>query len=223
MTQTTVVFDLDGTLIDVDSAQAWLQFLEESNIAGAAQARRICSALMQHYDAGSMDMATYMSAWLKPIEGFTIQQIEAITGVFVNQFIVPTIYPDALAKVRWHQAQGHAVAIISASPTLIVKPIADYLKVQHAIGIEVAIVDNKVTQIAIAPFSFKAGKVAAVNQWLSSTAMSNLDYAYSDSSNDIPLLSLAQQAFCINPNTALSHHADTQQWQTYYWTCKEPK
>jgi HAD superfamily hydrolase (TIGR01490 family) len=219
--QTTVVFDLDGTLIDVDSAQAWLQFLEESNIADAAQARRICSALMQHYDAGSMDMATYMSAWLKPIKGFTLQQIEAITRVFVHQFIVPTVYPDALAKIRWHQAQGHAVAIISASPTLIVKPIADYLNVKHAIGIEVAIVDNKVTQIAIAPFSFKEGKVSAVNHWLSATAMTSLDYAYSDSSNDLPLLSLAQQAFCINPDPELSQHAKAQQWQTYYWSSKE--
>ena len=164
-----------------------------------------------------------MSAWLKPIKGFTLQQIEAITSVFVHQFIVPTVYPDALAKVRWHQAQGHAVAIISASPTLIVKPIADYLKVKHAIGIEVAIVDNKVTQIAIAPFSFKEGKVSAVNHWLSSTAMTSLDYAYSDSSNDLPLLSLAEHAFCINPDEALAQQAKVNQWQTYHWHSEEKK
>lgn len=218
MTQTTVVFDLDGTIIDIDSAQAWLQFLAESKVTGADQARRICSALMQYYEAGSMDMATYMSAWLKPIEGFSVQQIATISQVFINQFIVPAIYPQALAKVRWHQAQGHAVAIISASPTLIVKPIADYLAINHAIGIEVAIAANKVTQVAIPPFSFKQGKVNAVNQWLSASACTRLDYAYSDSSNDIPLLSMAQQAFCINPDSALLDHANIQQWQTFYWS-----
>ncbi|WP_340677576.1 hypothetical protein [Paraglaciecola sp.] len=59
MRQISVVFDLDGTLIDRDSAQAWLAFLAQSNISGAEQARHVCDKLMQHYDKGSMDMATY--------------------------------------------------------------------------------------------------------------------------------------------------------------------
>jgi HAD superfamily hydrolase (TIGR01490 family) len=213
----TVAFDLDGTLIAVDSAQVWLDLLVEQNISGAKKAHQVCSQIMQSYGAGTMDMAEYMSAWLQPLNGFDLVQIQPLVKAFIEQVVTGTVYSQGIKKLRWHQQQGHEIVIISASPSLIVRPIAQLLGIENSIGIEVKMQNNTITQLAIPPFSFKQGKVTAIEQWLAALPSTQLDYAYSDSINDLPLLKLAQQGFCVNPDDKLQLCAKDNAWLTYQW------
>lgn len=217
----TVAFDLDGTLIDIDSAQAWLLFVMNKQVPGAGVANHICTQIMKKYDSGLMDMESYMRAWLQPISGLSLQELTPLAGQFIKQVVKPAIYPDALDKLAWHQVQGHHIVLVSASPELIVAPIAKYLGVKYAIGINVDMKEGKITQVAIPPYTFKEGKVTAVNQWLSSINQSKLDYAYSDSINDLPLLNMAQQAYCINPCPNLLQAANDNNWPVYQWICND--
>ncbi len=212
-----VAFDLDGTLIAIDSAQSWLSLLHDNGLAGAEQACLSCSQVMQHYQAGTLDMAAYMAAWLQPVAGLPLSQVQQLASEFVSCCVVPAIYPEALAKLQWHQAKGHHVAIVSASPARIVKPIANYLQVAQVMAIEVDICMDRVTQKAIPPFPFKEGKVLAVNQWLHQASARQLDYAYSDSINDLPLLEMAKRRFCVNPDPALTTRAERNAWPIYQW------
>lgn len=217
MNTTTVVFDLDGTLIDIDSAQAWLSFLIEQNVTNAPITDRVCSELMKHYDSGSMDMNQYMAAWLLPLDGMNLQKLGLLIDRFIKRVIQPKIYPDALSTIRWHQAQGHHIAIISASPEIIVKPIAAHLNVEQAMGIKVELQNNKISQIALPPFTFKEGKVTVTKQWLQQVNVTELNYAYSDSINDLALLEFANLATCINPCQNLSNLAKQNNWPIHNW------
>lgn len=218
-----VAFDLDGTLIATDSAQSWLSFLCKAGVKGAEQACLSCSSVMQHYHSGGLDMAAYMASWLQPLVGLPLPYVQQLAADFVRQEIVPDIYPDALARLQWHQSKGHHVAIVSASPALIVKPIASFFKVDQVMAIEVEVCNNNLTQRAIPPFSFKEGKVLAVNQWLRQRSARQLDYAYSDSINDLPLLDMAKRSFCINPDPGLRAIAERRQWQIYQWELEQVK
>lgn len=212
-----VAFDLDGTLIAVDSAQSWLSFLRDSGLAGAEQACLSCSQVMQHYQSGGLDMTAYMAAWLKPLAGLPLPSVKQRVNEFISSIVVPAIYPEALARLQWHQAKGHHVAIVSASPALLVQPIASLFKVDQVMAIEVEINNTLITQKAIPPFPFKEGKVLAVNQWLHQGSARQLDYAYSDSINDLPLLEMAKRPFCVNPDPALRLNAERNQWPIYQW------
>lgn len=212
-----VAFDLDGTLIATDSAQSWLSFLREAGVKGAEQACIDCSAVMQHYQSGGLDMTAYMAAWLKPLAGLPLPSVQQLVNEFISLIIVPAIYPDALARLQWHQSKGHHVAIVSASPALLVQPIASLFKVEQVMAIEVEINNQLITQKAIPPFPFKEGKVLAINQWLYRGSVRQLDYAYSDSINDLPLLEMAKRSFCINPDPILRDKAGRREWPIYQW------
>lgn len=221
MNTPTVVFDLDGTIIDIDSAQAWLSFLIEQNVANALQTNEVCSELMTLYDSGLMDMSQYMAAWLLPLNGINLHELALLTDRFVKQVIEPKIYPDAISTIRWHQAQGHHVAIISASPEIIVKPIATYLNVEQAMGIRVEQRNKTISQIALPPFTFKEGKVTVTKQWLQKINLTELNYAYSDSINDLALLEFASLATCINPCKNLNALAQKNNWPVQNWNLEE--
>ncbi|MBU0913126.1 MAG: HAD-IB family hydrolase [Gammaproteobacteria bacterium] len=212
-----VAFDLDGTLIATDSAQSWLSFLREAGVKGAEQACVHCSEVMQHYQSGGLDMTAYMAAWLQPVAGLPLSSVQQLVAEFVSSDIVPAIYPEALARLQWHQSKGHHIAIVSASPALLVQPIASLFKVDQVMAIEVEISNELITQKAIPPFPFKEGKVLAINQWLYRGSVRQLDYAYSDSINDLPLLEMAKRPFCVNPDPALRDKAERREWPIYQW------
>jgi len=221
LTPTTAVFDLDFTLIDIDSAEAWLAFLAEQKLPYSAQAIKACQQIMLDYDHGTMDMAAYLKSWFTPIKGMPITDVNTLAQQFAEQVVAPKIFAKGLERLNWHVQQNHRVLIVSASPSIIVDPITRLFSVTGAVGIETRLSGDCVTDKVIAPFSFKEGKVLAVNHWLSSLSPSPapdvIDFAYSDSINDVPLLQMAKQARCINPNERLTELAKEQKWAISHW------
>ena len=217
MSKKTVVFDLDGTLIAIDCTQQWLQFLVNEKIPGAKQALKLCTAIMQNYASGTMNMADYMDAWLKPLTGYVQQDVTSLVSRFIEQEILSCIFDEAFERVNWHLQQGDEVAIVSASPLFIVRPIAQLFGVNHVFGIEIELIEQTFSGKAIPPFCFREGKVDAVIGWLQLVNATQLDYAYSDSINDAAILSLATQAFCIKPDPALAALARKKSWHNLDW------
>ena len=159
------VFDLDGTLVDSDSAQEWMHFLYENSWPYSKEATEICSEIMRDYSSGQMNMKDYMQAWVLPIKGKRVTEIRALATKFAEHHIKPRIYKEGMYKVREHQKAGDILLVISASPTIIVEPIAALFDIQHVIGIDIKVSNNKFTKNLIEPFSFGEGKVALLKQW----------------------------------------------------------
>jgi phosphatidylglycerophosphatase C len=104
------------------------------------------------------------------------------------------INPEALEKLRWHQAQGHKVCIVSASPEFWIRPWA------HAHGVELVIA----TELEF-PGGIFLGKYARPNCIEGQKVVRLLEhfpqkesytlYAYGDSAGDKQLLELADEPF----------------------------
>ena len=219
MTKSLVVFDLDGTLIDDDSAQQWLSFLQGQNWPGADLARHHCDAVMEDYDSGQMNMKNYMDAWLAPLIGVTEQQADTLANTFTQQFILPNVFPSGFLAVDDHIKRGDIVLIISASPTLVVKPIAQLFGVNHVIGIDAVIQNGVYNGQSTQPFSFGQGKLTCLKLWQLQNNIAELPLTdmYSDSINDLPLLQYAENAHVINANQELQSIAAQNNWASYRW------
>ncbi len=65
--------------------------------------------------------------------------------------------------------------------------------------------------------SFREGKITRLNQWLNNRSQTLADFDkvwfYSDSQNDMPLLSLVNTPVAVNPDDFLRAHAQENQWQ----------
>ena len=217
-----VAFDLDGTLIDEDSAQLWLSFLQEQNWPGADLARHYCDEVMDNYDSGQMDMGKYMDAWLAPLAGLAVQQAKAMAEQFTQKHILPKVFPSGYSAVGDHKQRGDILLIISASPSLVVQPIARLFGVHNVIAIEAVTKNGFYTGQAIEPFSFGPGKLTCLKTWQQNKGIEHMPLwdMYSDSINDLPLLRHAQNGHVINANLDLQTAAAQYNWTRYQWHVK---
>jgi phosphoserine phosphatase len=96
-------------------------------------------------------------------------------------------------------------------------PIANAFGVPHLIAAEPELdSDGKITGRHIGTPPFAEGKVINLHQWLSTMNLSLSSFGrstfYSDSQNDIPLLSAVSHPVATNPNAKLTSHAQAHGW-----------
>lgn len=212
------LFDLDHTLIPIDSDYEWGVFTTTLGWNEAAEFTRRNDAFYAQYQAGTLDVHDYVRFATEAICRQGAIKSEAAHAEFMRAVVQKVIQPQALALVRSHQAAGDMVLIVTATNEFVTRPIA------RAFGVDELIAINLVRDPASGWFtgeidgtpSFREGKVARVHEWL---AQRGLDWAalettfYSDSINDLPLLERATHPVATNPDAALRALANQRGWR----------
>ena len=135
----------------------------------------------------------------------------------MDEVITPNIRPEALALLQRHHDAGDLVAIITATNRYVTAPIAAALGVEHLIAAvpEEDSAGNLTGKLLGVPTS-GPGKVVHTHAWLAEIGKPLGDFGsshfYSDSHNDIPLLSVVTHPVATNPNTVLADHATRLGW-----------
>jgi len=212
------LFDLDDTLLPLDSDHAWGEFVIRLGWVDEAEFRRRNDQFYAQYKAGQLDIRAYIEFATEPLRGRSPAQIEAAHAQFMREVIVPQLRPAALALVREHQSRGEAVALVTATNDFITTPIAAAFGIDAliAVRLERGPGGTITGRIAGTP-SYREGKVVRVTQWLAEsgrdwTAFERIS-VYSDSLNDLPLLERATDPVAANPTPALEAVARERGWR----------
>jgi HAD superfamily hydrolase (TIGR01490 family) len=215
------LFDLDHTLLPIDSDHEWGEFLVRIGaVDGAAFARRN-DAFFAQYQAGTLDPVEYLEFALGTLARFPRAELERMHAQFMDEVIAPAILPAARDLLQQHHENGDLVAIITATNAFVTAPIAKALGVEHLIAATPELDGaGNVTGRLLGTPTQGAGKVAHTHAWLAGRGQ-RLDgfprsFFYSDSHNDIPLLSVVTDPVATNPNAALSAHASTRGWPSLH-------
>jgi HAD superfamily hydrolase (TIGR01490 family) len=212
------LFDLDDTLLPIDSDHAWGDFVTRLGWVDAAEFRRRNDAFYAQYQAGALDIHEYIAFATEPLRARTQAQIDAAHRQFMAEIIVPRLHVDALDLVREHQARGDLVALVTATNDFITGPIAQAFGIADllAVRLERGVGGTITGRIQGTP-SYREGKVTRVQEWLAErrAAWSDFDRisVYSDSVNDLPLLERATDPVATNPSPALRAIADERSWR----------
>lgn len=219
------LFDLDHTLIPIDSDYEWGQFLTRIGAVDAEAFTRRNAAFFAQYQAGTLDPVEYLEFALGTLAQFSRVQLDQYHDQFMQEVINPALLPAARDLIKKHQEQGDLIAIITATNRFVTAPIAQALGVEHLIAAEPELhadgdlAGNFTGKLIGVPTS-GAGKVTHLQQWLASQGKQLSDfpvsYFYSDSHNDIPLLAIVTHPVATNPNAQLSAHAHTLGWPTLH-------
>lgn len=213
------LFDLDETLIHGDCSSLWSAFMvKEGWVAEPDLFLRQDNEMMRLYAIGQMDMTEYMNWTLSPLKGRSEHEVSAMVTRFVHEVIADRVYADARQCIDSHRANGDRTIVISASGEHLVAPIATYLGIDETLAIGVETANGRFTGFTQGVLTFREGKVARLMDLLNQDA-SLLAHAifYSDSHNDLPLLTRVGRPSVVNPDAILLQHARQAGWPIHAW------
>ncbi|MCH4809983.1 HAD family hydrolase [Vreelandella neptunia] len=208
------IFDLDNTLLSIDSDHAWGEFLLEQGVVDPIAYREANERFMADYNAGTLDMAAFLEMALKPLADNTPEQLSAWHQQFMASKIEPSILPKAEELLARHRTKGDTLLIITATNRFITAPIAERLGVDHLIAVNPEVANGRYTGRVSGIPSYREGKVTRLNQWLEQQDIS-MDGAwfYSDSHNDLPLLEQVDHPVAVDPDETLRKVAEERHWR----------
>ncbi|MGB5117687.1 MAG: HAD family hydrolase [Providencia rettgeri] len=212
------IFDLDDTLIQGDSSVLWTQYLWDKQIIRDPQFVEADKAMMAQYNAGTLDMPTYLRFNLQTLANVKVEQVDIWLDDFVQTVILPRIYPEAIRTIANYRAKGLPIIVISATVAFIVKRIADQLNADVAMGIDIKQKDGCYTREIDGVPTFKEGKVKRLLAWVRHQPITDAYiYFYTDSANDLPMCQFADETFIVNGDSRLQQAATEYNWPQYTW------
>jgi HAD superfamily hydrolase (TIGR01490 family) len=215
------LFDLDHTLLPLDSDYEWGQFLVRIGAVDAVAFAKRNADFYAQYEAGTLDPVEYLEFALGTLAQFPRKQLDAWHAQFMHEVIRPSIRPAAVDLVKQHQDADELVVIITATNRFVTEPIAREFGVENLIAAQPEFDANgELTGKLVGTPTSGPGKITHLEAWLSSTNKTLHSFArstfYSDSQNDIPLLSVVTHPIATNPNAKLAAHAQAQAWPTLH-------
>ncbi|MGW5847146.1 HAD family hydrolase [Streptomyces sp. NPDC055254] len=151
---------------------------------------------------------------LSIVKGHKVRELMAIGEEIYDEYMAERIWPGTRALAQAHLDAGQKVWLVTAAPVETATIIARRLGLTGALGTVAESVDGVYTGRLVGEPLHGPAKAEAVRAL---AAAEGLDLArcaaYSDSHNDIPMLSLVGHPYAINPDTKLRKHARSNDWR----------
>ena len=148
------------------------------------------------------------------IAGHRVEELEALGEEIFDEGMAHRIWPGTRALAQMHLDQGQRVWLVTAAPIEIANIIARRLGLTGAMGtvsenVEGVYTGRLVGDLLHGPAKGEAVRALATREGLDLARCS----AYSDSYNDLPMLSLVGDPCVINPDAKLRDHARANGWR----------
>jgi HAD superfamily hydrolase (TIGR01490 family) len=208
-------FDVDNTLMRGASifhigTAAWR--------AGTIRLRDVLSFLWAHISFISVGenprhQLSVRERGLALVAGRTEEELAQLAVDCFERSIHQRLFPETVALAREHQAKGHEVWLLSATPEAMATVIAQKLGLTGAIGTRIHSIDGVFTGELDGPVMHGQRKADVAESLATERGARLADcWAYSDSRNDIPLLALVGKRVVVNPDGPLARHARRNAW-----------
>ncbi|XOV86087.1 MAG: HAD family hydrolase [Pseudomonadota bacterium] len=207
------IFDLDETLIGIDSDHAWGDFVADRKLVDPDQHRALNAAFYEDYKAGRLDVDAYYKFSCSVLAARPLPDLLSLRAEFIDEKIRPQILPRALELIESHRTRGDSLLVVTATIEFITAPIVALFGITQLIAPMPEMSDGSYTGNISGVPSFREGKVTRIHQWLAQTGESLVDsYCYSDSRNDLPMLELADHPTAVDPDPRLREIAKARKW-----------
>ena len=148
------------------------------------------------------------------VAGQSVQALSDIAHATARDAVGSRLIQSSLDRARTHLANGDEVWIVTASPQLFAEIVAADLGFTGALGTVVESKDGVATGNLVNEPLHGARKVEAIAALAASKGVNLADCsAYSDSRNDIPMLSAVGHAHAVNPDRELAREATDRGWE----------
>jgi HAD superfamily hydrolase (TIGR01490 family) len=209
-------FDVDNTLVCGSTS---ILFGKVAFTGGSIKRRDIWRFMWEHVmymrrGEKNSKMADFKDRALMLTKGHSVEELQGLIDQVYRDEIKPRLWPRSLERLKHHLEQGHEVWLVSAAPVELAQAIADDLGATGALGTIVGHDGNVLTgELVGAPLHGKA-KRRAIKALAKERGISlRKSWAYSDSVNDLPMLSAVGNQVAVNPDQQLRRYAVAAGWE----------
>ena len=216
-TGSAAFFDVDNTMIHGASLY-WLarglfarKYFTTRDLAGFAWSQLKFRVLATEHHA---DMSEAKQAALAFVKGRRVDEVRALSEEIFDELMAERIWAGTHALARLHLDAGQRVWLVTAAPVELGQVIASRLDLTGALGTVAEIRNGVYTGRLVGDLLHGPAKAVAIRALAEAEGL-NLQRctAYSDSSNDIPMLSAVGHAVAVNPDPRLRREARRRGWE----------
>jgi len=213
------LFDLDHTLLSGDSDVLWCDFLVGVGWLDAGWQAR-CAQIAEQYTAGTVTPADYCHFHASTIAGRTVGEVHALRERFLAEEVRPRIPADARALLARHRGSGDTLVLTTATHRAISELTARDLGVDEYLCSEHEMAGERYTGRTLGTPNMRTGKLEHLRRWLAArgeddSALRRATF-YTDSINDLALLSVVGRPVVVDPDPRLEATARRKGWSVMH-------
>ncbi len=216
-TEVGAFFDVDKTILAESSATLYLKALYQR---GEIDWKELIANLGSYlrYRLNLLDLERWIGNTMTHFKGRSVDSLELDATQLFSEYILPTIYREAVDLIEHHRKEQHVVALVSGATRFVIRPLAEHLGVQHSLYTHMEVRDGVFTGRVVQPICFGEGKIYWLQQLIDHEQIDLArSYFYTDSITDLPLLDLVGHPVVVNPDPLLYREARRRRWPVRYF------
>ncbi len=217
MARAAAFFDMDRTVLRVDTGILWMRFLRRrGEISRLTMLRAVGWAL--RYKLAVIDLHELSRRLVAPLAGTSEAELLAKAALFYVEHVAPHVAARARDRIAAHRSRGDRVALLTASTRYVAEPLAAALGLDGTICSRLEVEDGRFTGRVDPPLCFGAGKIARAERWAEAEGIDlSASTFYTDSYNDLPMLERVGRPVAVNPDGRLARLARRRGWPIEIW------
>lgn len=210
-------FDLDGTLLSVNSGALWIR--RERRLGRLGLLRYLEGvAYLVAYRLNAIDMELAMRRALGTVKGEREETLRGWTRDWYRTEVVPHAAPGGLGVIDRHRAAGHVLVLLTMTSPYEAELAAEHFRLDAWLSTIYEVQAGRLTGEAVPPLCYGPGKVERAERFAVEHGVDLASsYFYSDSASDIPMLTRVGHPHAVNPDARLRWHARRRGWPVLDW------
>jgi HAD superfamily hydrolase (TIGR01490 family) len=148
------------------------------------------------------------------VAGHKVEELSSLTEIVYDDYITTKLWPETVRLAQEHMKAGREVWLITATPIEIAEIMARKLGLTGGLGTLVDRKDGVLTGKLVGSALHGKAKYKAMKKLAKDRNISlKRSYAYSDSHNDLPMLTHVGHPVAVNPDKILKTHAEAAGWK----------
>jgi len=210
--ETTVFFDLDGTLVSGYTAGAFYRDRLRHGGVGLGEFGRSLAVFADSKLLGG-DAGKLGPIAVEGLRGRRLDELEELGERLYEDQVKRMLRPEMRMLLEAHRDRGHTIVIASSATHFQVDPVARELGVEHVLCSEVTVRDGELTGSFEGGMLWDGRKAAAVRSFTRERGSELADsYAYANGDEDISLLSSVGHPRAVAPDRMLERVARQEGW-----------
>ena len=196
---TLALFDFDGTIIPGDSIVRYTRWARKKGAMSWGKFLKACLAAIG-YTLRLVSSERSKTIGLSFRMDFSADERRMLDEEFVQEELLPIVYPRARQTIRRHWAQGRLPILVTASTENYM------LIVGQELGFAAVLASTMLPDGTVGKNCKGEEKTARVRKWLMENGLDadlTASYAYGDSKSDLPMLRMCGHPVQVNPKRAL--------------------